>query len=290
MGARLSTGADSKQDYATPWALLRAIETKRLPGMGARSEYQPPWCDTSVKAVGERITQRRVELGMTYTQFANSCRVGVASVRAWESGKVLPCSEAVRVARVCGRSVEWLVTGELDPPFGPSRSSHGKAAGSAMGELHFGPIAFDLAASAHNTKHEHHFTEADDALSKPWSDIGDASERAPLLWLNPPFSDIAPWAKKCSQEVAQGSHVLMLVPAAVGSNWFADFVFPFADVIALNGRIPFMPDKPSWGYPKDCMLCDYDPIREGGDFSVWDWRASVATRAARSILTVAGEE
>jgi phage N-6-adenine-methyltransferase len=133
-------------------------------------------------------------------------------------------------------------------------------------------FTFDLAADASNAKAPLFFTEKDDALSRPWPTGG-------LNWLNPPFSNIRPWALKCREEFQyRGVRTVMLVPASVGSEWFR-LVFRSARVIALIGRIPFDPERPKWGYPKDCILCLYGDLRRWGrlcgpdeDFSVWDWR------------------
>lgn len=124
----------------------------------------------------------------------------------------------------------------------------------------FGPISFDLAASAHNTKHPKFYSEADDSLKQEWGKDG-------LLWLNPPFDNITPWARKCA--MTQRTKILFLVPASVGSNWFRDYVYRRALVLFLNGRIAFDPLHPTWGYPKDCMLACYGLGDPG--FDVWTW-------------------
>ena len=66
-----------------------------------------------------------------------------------------------------------------------------------------------------------------------------------------------------------------LLPASVGANWFRDWVMCEADeVLFLNGRLAFMPERPTWLYPKDCMLVLYRdcPRRSLTGFDVWDWR------------------
>jgi phage N-6-adenine-methyltransferase len=132
-------------------------------------------------------------------------------------------------------------------------------------------FTFDLAADASNAKAPLFFSEKDDALAHAWPTGG-------LNWLNPPFSDIRPWAYRCRHEyVARSVRTVMLVPASVGSQWFSDHVLGTAMVIALIGRIAFDPERPTWGYPKDCMLCFYG-LREGPwdwpecIFGTWDWR------------------
>ncbi len=128
-------------------------------------------------------------------------------------------------------------------------------------------FAHDFAADATNAKAPTWFDEATDSLIVPhWETvIGDG-----WGWLNPPFAKIGPWAFRCHETARAGGHIAFLVPAGVGANWYRDYVHGKALVLALNGRIPFMPDKPTWLYPKDCILCLYGPSVTPG-FDVWTW-------------------
>jgi phage N-6-adenine-methyltransferase len=128
----------------------------------------------------------------------------------------------------------------------------------------FGPISWDLAAHAKNKKHASYFNEKQNSLKQDWHKIPG------WLWLNPPFSNIAPWAEKCAQEAKLGAKILFLTPASVGSNWFAENVHPHALVLALQGRICFDVNNPTWGYPKDCMLSVF---ADTAGFEVWDWKS-----------------
>ncbi len=127
-------------------------------------------------------------------------------------------------------------------------------------EHRFGPIAFDLAASPTNAKAKRFFTKEDDSLVQQWHKIPG------LLWLNPEFDDIAPWARKCHFEASRGARILFLTPASVGSNWFAEHVFKKSLVLALNGRIKFEGMKDP--YPKDLILSCYGFTP---DFNIWRW-------------------
>jgi hypothetical protein len=124
-----------------------------------------------------------------------------------------------------------------------------------------------------------------DSLKQDWHKIlaPDIPVR-PLLFLNPPFADIAPWAAKCAAEARLGAEILFLVPASVGSEWFAEHVWKHACVYLLRGRLCFDGKDP---YPKDCLAAHYflhPPRQRGRIFSgpppahfeglitVWDWR------------------
>lgn len=125
----------------------------------------------------------------------------------------------------------------------------------------------DLAAEKENTVAEYYYslTQLDDASVNDWNCQGN------WAYCNPPFACLAPWVRKAWEESRRGAHVAMLVPAGVGANWWRDWVHRKADVLFLNGRLAFMPDKPKWLYPKDCAVLLYTPYSIGG-YDVWDWR------------------
>jgi len=128
----------------------------------------------------------------------------------------------------------------------------------------FGTPGWDLAASSHNWQCHYYYDEIKNSLVQDWASLET------LLWLNPPFNDIAPWAAKCASEVRRGAEILFLVPASVGSEWFAEHVYQKANVYLLRGRLSFDGKSP---YPKDCLLAHYTPRHEVEfRISVWDWR------------------
>lgn len=128
-------------------------------------------------------------------------------------------------------------------------------------EDRFGAIMFDLACSKDNCRGAW-FGESKDSLSQDWNQL------AGNLWLNPPFANITPWAKKCSEYGGNGK-ILFLVPASVGSNWFRDFVHPFAKIYFLNGRLTFK--GCTQPYPKDCLLAVFENKMPIGQVEIWKW-------------------
>lgn len=124
-------------------------------------------------------------------------------------------------------------------------------------------FGIDLAASADNAKASRWVGQLLDSLSLEWGTYELSWDG--WAWLNPPYTDIGAWAKKCAD--ARPEKIALLVPAAVGANWFRDHVDGKAHVLLLNGRISFDGIAP---YPKDCVLCLYGPCYQG--YSVWDWR------------------
>lgn len=134
-------------------------------------------------------------------------------------------------------------------------------------------FVMDLAAGRRNTKALKFFTEEDDALRQTWPCGG-------WNWLNPPYAHLGDWVEKAYTEALRGVQTLMLVPASVGANWWRDWVHEKASVLFLNGRLAFMPDKPKWLYPKDCVLLVYESPRTIDNdnlyapkwYDVWDWK------------------
>ena len=132
----------------------------------------------------------------------------------------------------------------------------------------FGVPAWDLACSPENQFGPGGITKEQDSFSVDWHLLGG------LLWLNPEFDDIAPWAKKSNDEQALGARELMLVPASVGSNWFKKYVHRQAPVLFLNGRLCFDGVAP---YPKDCMLIlwgfeQFVTPLSNRFYDVWTWK------------------
>jgi phage N-6-adenine-methyltransferase len=132
-------------------------------------------------------------------------------------------------------------------------------------ERRFGPIRWDLAAHAGNFVVPNYYgpgsPHGEDALAQDWARHGG------VLWLNPPFARIDPWAEKAAAEGAKGARVVMLMPAAVGSNWFADHIHHKALVLAIRPRLSFDGQNP---YPKDLICACYGPWIAPG-FDCWRW-------------------
>lgn len=134
-------------------------------------------------------------------------------------------------------------------------------------ERRFGPIRWDLAAHRDNHVVPQYLgpgsTHGEDSLKVSWHLLGG------LLFLNPEFSDIDPWAEKCAAEGARGARVKMLVPASIGTDWFREHVHHKALWLALSPRLTFVGHKDP--YPRDLILCCYGPWVAPG-FDCWRWR------------------
>lgn len=141
-------------------------------------------------------------------------------------------------------------------------------------EQRFGELRWDLAAD--ETNHVTPEWSGPGSPSQPDSLAGVWRELPPgLLWLNPPYGNIAPWAEKCSRwrfgdyGNSRQQRIAFLVPASVGANWFAEHVDGKAFVLFLRPRLTFVGHKDP--YPKDLMLAVYG---EGPGYECWRWSAA----------------
>lgn len=138
-------------------------------------------------------------------------------------------------------------------------------------EGRWGKIGLDLAAhdDGRNAKAPLWFGPSDDFLKQDFtSGLGLPDDL--LCWCNPPFEDVGKWAAKWRADAEKGARIIALVPASIGSEWFAEHVFDRAAVIALRPRITFEGCKDP--YPKDCMLLVYGLETSGSYFQTWRWK------------------
>ena len=139
-------------------------------------------------------------------------------------------------------------------------------------EARWGKLFLDLAAldDGSNAKAPAWFGESDDYLTQKLTPGLGLPDDA-LCWCNPPFANIAPWARKWAADAALGARIIALVPASIGSEWFAAHVYRKALVVALRPRLTF--EGCSDPYPKDCMLLVYGQRGgNGGLFEAWRWK------------------
>jgi len=129
-------------------------------------------------------------------------------------------------------------------------------------ERRFGSITHDLAARCDNAVVPSHYSPDVDSLVQDWTRLTGT------LWLNPPFGKIDPWAAKCARSKGTGRRIVMLTPAAVGTEWFADHVYGCARIYALRPRLTFVGARDP--YPGDLILSVYCEELSPA-FCTWRW-------------------
>lgn len=103
-----------------------------------------------------------------------------------------------------------------------------------------------------------------DALAQDWRTL-----QGQHCWLNPPFKQAAAFAAKCAES---GADITALLPASVGTAWYAKFAHGRGQVIFLRPRIVFLQPNGTpmpAGINRDCMLVLYG---RGSGYSCEDWR------------------
>lgn len=141
-------------------------------------------------------------------------------------------------------------------------------------ERRFEPLVVDLACTRENSKAPNGLCYPDqDAFAVDWSELGGG------LWCNPPFADIEPWAEKMANECEhRESFAFLLVPASIGTDWFAKHVAGRAYVLGLSPRLTFEGCEDP--YPKDLMLAVYGFGLHG--FDTWRWTMHYGPRTTKA--------
>lgn len=129
-------------------------------------------------------------------------------------------------------------------------------------EARFGPIVFDLSASAENTKAPKFFSKEEDSLAQDWTALTGN------LFLNPPYAGLEPWSRKCKQSRTLGSirRIFLLTPASVSTEWWAEHVHLEALVLFVRPRLTFVGATDP--YPKDLSLAIFGAAP---GYEPWAW-------------------
>ena len=153
------------------------------------------------------------------------------------------------------------------------------------------PLVVDLAASGkQSAKAPMFITPEQDSLKWDWVQLYEENRLgvSGALWLNPPYSNITPWAKKCANTYVfdEQVEIFLLTPASVGANWFWDYVWDYATVYSV-GRMVFDNcfDRKtgllvSTVYPKDLILAHYTNTTPSRTLQRWQWKKAPLAQEA----------
>jgi phage N-6-adenine-methyltransferase len=109
---------------------------------------------------------------------------------------------------------------------------------SAVESLFRIKFEYDMAANQENTKCGDYFTESTNSLSISWPNTS-------WLWLNPPFSNLTEWVKKCSEQMYLGCRIVSIWPLSSDANQIK--TWREASVYPITGRL--------WPNVRALMLC-----------------------------------
>ena len=72
------------------------------------------------------------------------------------------------------------------------------------------------------------------------------------IWCNPPYGkDIINWVRKASEEYKKPycNFIVMLLPARTDTRWFQEYVYPYAYLWFIGGRLKFGGKNTSAPFP-----------------------------------------
>jgi site-specific DNA-methyltransferase (adenine-specific) len=80
---------------------------------------------------------------------------------------------------------------------------------------------------------------------------------------NPPYSIVAKFVKKASEEAQKGKTIVLLINACTDTKWFHEYIWGKAEIRFIRGRISFVdpknPDKKQAPAPRPSMLVVFRP-------------------------------
>ena len=119
-------------------------------------------------------------------------------------------------------------------------------------------FSFDMAASDENHLCDTYFTKENDALSTDWSDYPTGNG-----FLNPPFSDVAPWIEKVIEvSTITDQVIVVLLPTDTSVKWFKLAFENCSECHFISGRLAFINEetgKPVSGNNKGSVVFVFDP-------------------------------
>lgn len=93
-------------------------------------------------------------------------------------------------------------------------------------------FTLDVCATYDNRKCQYYFSKEEDGLKQDWGKH--------VVWCNPPYGrEIGKWVLKCFQHWQNGGIAVMLLPSRTDTQWFHEFVYGYARIEFIRGRLKF---------------------------------------------------
>jgi hypothetical protein len=98
-------------------------------------------------------------------------------------------------------------------------------------------------------------TKDDDGLSSlhPWASMAMGG----LIFVNPPYSNPEPWAKKAIAEAFYGAEIILLLPNDSDTEWWQDLAANAMTRCELRGRVNFLKEGKPNGKARDASVLFY---------------------------------
>lgn len=106
-------------------------------------------------------------------------------------------------------------------------------------------FTMDACANQDNKKCKMFYNQEENGLIQPWLGV---------VWCNPPYSNVKEWIKKAYEESLKGVKVVMLIPARTDTIAWHTWIFPFAKIEFIKGRLKFGDSKNSAPFPSAIVI------------------------------------
>ena len=130
-------------------------------------------------------------------------------------------------------------------------------------EFHF---TLDAAATKDNALCANYYTQEMDGLTLPWN------PKTGAVFCNPPYGrEVGKWVKKAYEEAKiRCITIVMLLPARTDTSYFHEYIYGFAEVRFLRGRLKFTDGAGNayWPapFPSMVVIYNYNPSKSMANF------------------------
>lgn len=109
----------------------------------------------------------------------------------------------------------------------------------------------DAAATKQSALCDHFYTKQRNALKIDWSSDIIPFEKTPVVWINPPYSNILPWIDKVVEQQNKGVLSTLLVPRDNRTEWWPhDRASKIIDIVGYYEEQGVYKSGPNKGEPK----------------------------------------
>ncbi len=97
-------------------------------------------------------------------------------------------------------------------------------------------FTLDPCATKQNTKCKNFYSQEDNGLKKDW--------KGARVFVNPPFSNIGKWVKKCYEEgIKENTVVVLIIPSRTDTKYWHDYVMKANEIWFCKGRVNFLQNR-----------------------------------------------
>lgn len=108
-------------------------------------------------------------------------------------------------------------------------------------------FTLDPATNGFNSKCQKYFTDQEDGLQQSWQDE--------VVFVNPPYSKIKLWVKKCFEEGQKpNTTVVMLIPSRTDTKYWHNYIMKAESIGFIKGRLKFGNAKTGAPFPSAVVV------------------------------------